>query len=121
MSQKRNKTVPQLVEKYRREFPALEKRFIRRLILAEHKELFNKSLNKNDDSEVRKLSRYLEKAFSNNTKNIEVPKITEQSAKRVEITPEMAKTLIYYRILEEHYKSKAAKTVADNLERYGIK
>jgi hypothetical protein len=72
MSQKRDKTVPQLVEKYRREFPELEKRFIRRLIIAEHKELFT------IDSEVRKLTRYLEKSFKSNDKKTKDSELCSQ-------------------------------------------
>jgi hypothetical protein len=54
-----DRTVSQLVEKYRRDFPGLEKRFIRRLILAEYKQFFE------NPSEVRKLTRELEKAYKN--------------------------------------------------------
>lgn len=79
MSPKQNRIVPQLVEKYRREFPELEKRFIRKLILAEHKELFQ------NDSEVRKLTRYLEQAFRDNIKTKEtnlVPKSSKGQTER---------------------------------------
>lgn len=64
MSPKRDKTVPELVEKYRRVFPSLESRYLRRLIRAEHPELFKN--NSSWASNLRKLSRYLKKAFETN-------------------------------------------------------
>ena len=76
MSSKRDKNVSQLVEKYKREFPTLEKKFIRRLIKSENKELFD-----NNPSEVRKLSRYLEKAFRNENKNSPTKVTTDKENK----------------------------------------
>jgi len=68
MSPKRDKTVSQLVEKYKQDFPGLESRFLRRLIRSEHKEIFQ------NPSNVRKLTRELKKAF----KNVVEPSIAEK-------------------------------------------
>jgi len=57
MSVNKEKDVRQLVEKYRRQFPTLERPFIRRLIRSENKI--------ENPSELKKLDRYLAKAFKN--------------------------------------------------------
>jgi hypothetical protein len=57
MSQKRSNNVPNLVEKYRREFPTFEKRHIRRIII-----VYSNGAFKNP-SELKKLTRALKKSF----------------------------------------------------------
>jgi glucan phosphorylase len=57
MSVNKERDVRQLVEKYRRQFPTLERPFIRRLIRSENKI--------ENPSELKKLDRYLAKAFKN--------------------------------------------------------
>jgi len=58
MSPKRDKTVPQLVEKYRREYPYLERPLLRKLMRLENPQLF-----RDNPSNLKKLDRYLRKAF----------------------------------------------------------
>jgi len=60
MSPKRDKTVPQLVEKFRREYPHLERSLLRKLIRLENPHLF-----KNNPSNLKTLDRHLKKAFKN--------------------------------------------------------
>jgi hypothetical protein len=57
MSQKRSNSVPNLVEKYRRNYPAFEKRHIRRMII-----VYSNGAFKNP-SELKKLTRALKKSF----------------------------------------------------------
>lgn len=58
MSPKRRKDVSQLVEKYRSQFPDLERPLLRKLIRLEHPELF-----KNNPSNRKTLDRHLKRAF----------------------------------------------------------
>jgi len=60
MSSNTKINIPKLVEKYRHEFPQLEKRLLRRMIRKEN--------HITDSTEIRQLSRYLQKAFKNETK-----------------------------------------------------
>lgn len=58
MSPKRDKTVPRLVEKYRREYPYLERPLLRKLMRLENPQLF-----RDNPSNLKKLDRHLRKAF----------------------------------------------------------
>jgi hypothetical protein len=58
MSPKRDKNVQTLVEKYRRNFPGLESRFLRRLIRSENKGLFS------NPSQLKQLTRCLKKSYA---------------------------------------------------------
>lgn len=60
MSVNKEKDVSKLVEKYRCDFPTLERRFLRKLIRSENKI--------ENPSELKKLDRYLKKAFKNEGK-----------------------------------------------------
>lgn len=60
LSPKRRKDVSQLVEKYRRQFPTLERPLLRKLIRLENPEVF-----KNNPSNLKTLDRHLGKAFKN--------------------------------------------------------
>jgi hypothetical protein len=64
MSLKRSKDVPQLVEKYRAKYPQLDRDLLRRLIRLETPDLFLKEKNKNYGNNLKKLDRYLRKAFA---------------------------------------------------------
>ena len=64
MSLKRSKDVPQLVEKYRAKYPQLDRDLLRRLIRLENPGLFLKEKNKNYGNNLKKLDRYLRKAFA---------------------------------------------------------
>jgi hypothetical protein len=64
MSLKRSKDVPQLVEKYRAKYPQLDRDLLRRLIRLETPDLFLKEKNKNYGNNLKKLDRYLRKAFT---------------------------------------------------------
>jgi len=61
MSPKRDKTVLQLVEKYRRAYPSFERPILRKLIRLENKEIFQ------SDSNLKKLDRCLRRAFGTKT------------------------------------------------------
>lgn len=58
MSLKNKKDVPQLVKKYKQELPQLDRDLLRRLIRVENPTLFLKN-----PSNLKKLDRYLKKAF----------------------------------------------------------
>ncbi|MGA2680884.1 MAG: hypothetical protein ABSF44_03685 [Candidatus Bathyarchaeia archaeon] len=60
MSLKKDKSVPQLVQKYKHQFPDLERDLLRRLIRVENPNLFL-----DNSSNLKKLDRYLKKAFEN--------------------------------------------------------
>ena len=64
MSLKRSKDVPQLVEKYRAKYPQLDRDLLRKLIRLENPDLFDEKRNKNYASNLKKLDRYLRKAFA---------------------------------------------------------
>lgn len=57
MSLKRNKDVPQLVEKYKAKYPKVDRDLVRRLIRVENKEIFK------NPSKLKQLDRYLKKEF----------------------------------------------------------
>lgn len=57
MSLTSGKTVPEIVENYRKQFPTLERPLLRRLIRSENKELFG------NPSNLKQLDRHLRKAF----------------------------------------------------------
>jgi hypothetical protein len=63
MSTKRKINVPKIVEKYRQAFPGLEKRYIRRLIRSENKELFQKANGLPDEAQIKKLTRALQASY----------------------------------------------------------
>lgn len=63
MSTKHKVNVPKIVEKYRQAFPGLEKRFIRRLIKSENKELFQKANGLPDEAQIKKLTRALQVSY----------------------------------------------------------
>lgn len=79
MSLKEKQNVPQLVQNYKQKFPELEKRFIRTLIISENKKQFE------NPSELRKLTRYLERAFSQKTEKqqLKIPKSSNSTLLRL--------------------------------------
>ena len=101
MSPKHYKNVPQLVEKYRRKYPELDRDLLRKLIRLENKI--------DHPSELKKLDRYLKKAFENKNNCL----------KKVEFGPETTNAIYYYRILQEQYGCKAAGQIADLIESHG--
>ena len=64
MSLKRSKDVPQLVKKYRDKYPQLDRDLLRKLIRIENPDYFDKKGSKNYASSLKKLDRYLRKAFA---------------------------------------------------------
>ena len=72
MSLSKKKDVRQLVEKYRHEFPSLERPFLRKLIRSEMKI--------ENPSELKKLDRYLAKAFKNEAKLTTKKKLEESAS-----------------------------------------
>ncbi|MCJ7763412.1 hypothetical protein MUP38_08175 [Candidatus Bathyarchaeota archaeon] len=74
MSLKRSKDVPKLVEKYRAKYPQLDRDLLRRLIRLEHPDLFDEKRNKNYASNLKKLDRYLRKAFENELSGQPLPR-----------------------------------------------
>jgi len=66
MSVKKDKTVPQLVTKYRHDQQTcnLDRDLLRRLIRSEHPELFSVEMNPRGwEANLKKLDRYLKRAF----------------------------------------------------------
>jgi hypothetical protein len=65
MSLKKDKSVPQLVEKYRhsKQTCNLERDLLRKLIRIENPKLFSESENLSYSSNLKKLDRYLKKSF----------------------------------------------------------
>ena len=64
MSSKRSKDVPQLVEKYRAKYPELDRDLLRKLVRLENPDLFPKANTLMYASNLKKLDRYLRKAFA---------------------------------------------------------
>jgi len=74
MSLKRSKSVPKLVEKYRAKYPQLNRELLRRFIRLENPDLFDEKRNKNYASNLKKLDRYLRKAFASERSGQPLPK-----------------------------------------------
>jgi hypothetical protein len=64
MSLKKGKDVPQLVEKYRTKYPELDRDLLRKLIRLENPDRFPKGKSLKYYSNLKKLDRYLRKAFA---------------------------------------------------------
>lgn len=90
MSLPSRRNVSKIVEKYRREFPDLERPLLRRLIRAE-----NKIVN---PSELRKLSRYLKKAYE-----------VQPQPKRRELKPQPEENKFHILTAEELYRNQEAR------------
>jgi hypothetical protein len=83
MSPKKDKNVPQLVEKYKQLYPAYERRDLRKQIRLENPSLFNEQKNSSYQSNLKKLDRYLRKAFQNSKdKTIQKPENPKDLALR---------------------------------------
>jgi hypothetical protein len=68
----RNKIVPQLVEKYKTKYPGLDRDLLRKLIRLENPGLFLKN-----PSNLKKLDRYLRKAFEHQSSKQPLPKASD--------------------------------------------
>jgi hypothetical protein len=62
MSLSQRKDVLQLVEKYRKKYPTLDRNFVRKLIRLENPELFGKNC-RSKDTNLKALDRHLRKSF----------------------------------------------------------
>jgi hypothetical protein len=65
MSPKKDKSVPQLIEKYKQQYPAFERSELRHMIRIDNPLLFNQEKNSSYQSNLKKLDRYLKKEFDN--------------------------------------------------------
>jgi hypothetical protein len=110
MSPKRDKTVPELVEKYRNQFPNAEKRFIRKLIIAEHKELFPEN-----GANIRKLTRYLKKSFNTERRLREEKAEAQEKLSKVETQLSKIKDEVKIRQNELEEKKKRLSWIEDYL------
>jgi len=64
MSPKQYNNVPQLVEKYKAKYLGVERDLLRKLIRLENPNLFHKEKNRSYRNSLKKLDRYLKRAFS---------------------------------------------------------
>jgi ABC-type phosphate transport system auxiliary subunit len=119
MSLKKDKNVPQLVEKYKQKFQAFTRSQLRTIIRVENPLLFNKDKNFSYQSNLKSLDRYLRKAFQNKTKDVETKKPIEKIGffERRELN----KNLEAERVAEEKRQlerssNAALKALADHLD-----
>jgi hypothetical protein len=97
MSLPNKKDVRQIVQKYRREFPTIDRPFLRRLIRSEQK------LTK--DSELKALDRHLKKAFEKPSENAKSSEILEPNPDELSAFMQFPRSSITCSFAEEHLRS----------------